>query len=165
MGNRATVIFQAKGHISPAVYLHWNGGPESVYQFLDELDRRKVRADADYEAARFVQLVGEYFDQDGTGSLSLGLAQGPARISPEALALVQTDHGDNGFYVVDRSGKAPQVRRFTAEWDRNRHKDNITELAPAAVETERIEARRHEYATKDGGFAEFYKRIHPTIHA
>ena len=62
MGNRATVIFQAQDTISPAIYLHWNGGPESVYQFLDELDRRKVRGDADYEAARFVKIVGEFFD-------------------------------------------------------------------------------------------------------
>ncbi len=39
MGNRATIIFtDGKKSFSPAVYLHWNGGPESVYAFLEELD-------------------------------------------------------------------------------------------------------------------------------
>ncbi len=165
MGNRATVIFQAEGKISPAVYLHWNGGPESVYQFVDELDRRQVRADADYEAARFVQLVGEFFDQDGTSGLSLGLAQGPSSISPEALAMVETDHGDNGFYVVDRSGQSLRMRRFIEDWDSRAHRGTVKELDGAAVEAERKEARSHPYATKDGGFATFYKRIHPNVHA
>ena len=87
MGNRATVIFvTGEGKISPAVYLHWNGGPESVYQFLDELDRRKVRAGDDYECARFIQIVGEFFDQDATSGLSLGVSNGP-----HSLALLNID--------------------------------------------------------------------------
>ncbi len=68
MGNRGTVIFsnQAGDEFSPAVYQHWNGGPESVYAFLDELDRRGVRGadDLAYQAARFVHIVGDFFDQD-----------------------------------------------------------------------------------------------------
>lgn len=67
MGNRAIVIFEDEKstEFSPAVYLHWNGGPESVYPFLDEMDRRHIRTgDGAYESARFIQLIGEYFDQD-----------------------------------------------------------------------------------------------------
>ena len=41
MGNRAAVVFTKGEEISPAVYLHNNGGPESIYSFLAELNRRK----------------------------------------------------------------------------------------------------------------------------
>src|SRR5216117_1968113 len=113
MGNRATIVFwDGKERFSPAIYLHWNGGPESVYAFLEELDRRGVRADQDYECARLIQLIGEFFDSDGkAGGLSLGVVNGPDPISAwtvglgltEALSHVPTDHGDNGFYLVDRT--------------------------------------------------------------
>ena len=65
MGNRAIVIFSDKEekNILPAVYLHWNGGPESIYAFLDELDRRKVGDNRHYETARFIQIVGEFMDE------------------------------------------------------------------------------------------------------
>jgi len=116
MGNRATVIFTNGEKISPAVYLHWSGGPETVYAFLGELDRRGVRADGEYDAARFVQLVGEYFDgREKFTGLSLGIVNGPSEISKGELAKVGTDHGDNGFYVVDRNLRT--MRRFYERYD------------------------------------------------
>lgn len=124
MGNRATVIFQSGERVSPAIYLHWNGGPESVYAFLDALDRRGVRPDGDYDAARFVQTVGNFLDRGEVGGLSLGLVNGPGAIDPEALGYVWTDHSDNGFYVVNRAEGI--VRRFEetrsgiVEWERGR---------------------------------------------
>lgn len=110
MGNRGNVIFTAGERVSPCVYLHWNGGPESVYRFLDELDVREVRCDADYEAARFVQVVGEFFMPD---QLSLGIVGGPrGGITLESVHGVYTDPSDNGFYVVDRTREPRVVRRF-----------------------------------------------------
>lgn len=106
MGNRATVVFVSGDQVSPAVYLHWQGGPESVYAFLDELDRRDVRADADYECARFIGIVAEFFDQERYGNSSLGVVNGPKSTRPEDLERVQTDHGDNGFYVVNRNDRS-----------------------------------------------------------
>ncbi len=86
MGNRGTVVFtDGKGSYSPAVYLHWNGSAESIYPFLEELDRRKARNDQDYECARFIQLVGEFFDQDEIGSTSLGVANSPKSDNPKEL--------------------------------------------------------------------------------
>ncbi len=155
MGNRATVIFtDGKNAYSPAVYLHWNGGPESVYGFLAELERRQVRADQDYEAARFVQLVGEFFDQDKQGSLSLGISNGPKPVGPagllKALAHVQTDHGDNGFYLVNRIAKPMAVRRFVET------ADTLRELDADEVATERRMAEAHKYAAD---FRETYETI------
>jgi len=110
MGNRGNVIFVNGDEISPSVYLHWNGGPESVYAFLGEMDVRGIRYEPMYEAARFTQIVGEFFDQDKYGTLSLGVANGPTEITTAALLKVQTDDGDNGFYIVDRG--AGMMRRW-----------------------------------------------------
>ena len=124
MGNRANVVFVADLRLSPSVYLHWNGGPESVYAFLDELDTRGCRADADYEAARFVQIVGEFLDDGERDPLSLGISNvefnpdpgdGPEAVA-KALSEVSTDNSDNGFYLVDRTGDARTVRRFTIRY-------------------------------------------------
>lgn len=84
MGNRAVVVF-GEGDNAPAVYLHWNGGRESVQAFIDYLNDKGVRAD-DYAVARFAQVVGNYFG--GTYSLGAGTAS------------YYGDQGDNGVYVV-----------------------------------------------------------------
>ena len=104
MGNRAVVIFvdEETNYISPAVYLHWNGGAESVYRFLDELDRRKVRSGQGYDCARFIQIVGEAFDRDGVSGISLGVSAPPVSLSLEDVQMLNP--GDNGIYLVYRTG-------------------------------------------------------------
>lgn len=154
MGNRANVVFTANGRISPAIYLHWNGGPESVYAFVAELDRRGCRADAEYEAARFVQVAGDFFDSGtyGAGTLSLGVVNGPKEITPEAIGKVPTDSSDNGFYVLDRTGGATQVRRFTD--------DDMQEMSPEEV------AREYNTATTDPAYntiRETLAELHPKV--
>jgi hypothetical protein len=111
MGNRAVVIFTNREAdiFSPAIYLHWNGGPESIYQFLDELDRRDVRADQNYEAARFVQIVGEFMDQEYRSNCSLGIDSGPSHF----CEVLGHDCGDNGIFLVCRAlAEGRKVRRF-----------------------------------------------------
>lgn len=119
MGNRANVVFTDGKEYSPAIYLHWNGGPESIYAFLAEMDRRKIRAgDTMYESARFCHIVGDFMDHNRISGLSLGLTNGPLSDSPAAFSKVQTDSGDNGFYLVQRTSNGngrivTKVRRFT----------------------------------------------------
>ncbi|MDQ3802501.1 MAG: hypothetical protein M3416_01400 [Acidobacteriota bacterium] len=156
MGNRATVVFtDGKGNFSPAVYLHWNGGPESIYGFLEELARRDVRADQEYECARFIQLVGEFFDQDEQCGLSLGVVNGPRSDAVSDLNHIQTDHGNNGLYLVDRTGPHLKVRRFTEE-RRGKDEWGFKEWAPERVEQERAEAEGHTYRAE---FREFYAAL------
>ena len=150
MGNRATVIFtDGDKSFSPAVYLHWNGGPESVYSFLAELDRRKARCDQDYECARFIQLVGEFFDQETIGSTSLGVTNGPASADIADLQKVMTDHGDNGFYLVNRTGGKMTVRRFTEHYSRSETGEwlgpELREMPPDEVKQERESALKDKY--------------------
>lgn len=85
MGNVA--IIKAKGNDNKAVYLHWNGGRDSIEAFLKYCELRGFRSfNDDYGMARFVQVVSNFLGADG---LSIGI----------------TDHvescGDNGVYVID----------------------------------------------------------------
>lgn len=106
MGNRAIVVFvegtiKEPSEISPQIYLHWNGGPDSVLAFLREMERRGYTR-MDYASARFVQVVGEFMRGMGeemrNDGLSLGLFGEPKDLKPETLE--QISHGDNGVYLV-----------------------------------------------------------------
>lgn len=169
MGNRAVVIFKdvPTKRISPCIYLHWNGGPESVYAFLDEMDRRDVRGcDPDYEAARFVHIVGEFFDQDSYGGLWLRIWNGPPAITPEAL--LEHDHGDNGIYVVcrlQRDGKRrTSVERFYTKHDPVTYKPTgIEQRTAAEVESERERAYKSEYRIGKNPIQDVWKKLRPDL--
>ena len=150
MGNRAYVIFEDKESksFSPAIYLHWNGGPESIYAFLDELDRRGVRSDQEYEAARFAQIVADYFMPD---QLSVGVMSGPS----SAADLGRWAKEDNGLYLVCRA-KPRRVRRLWCDWQT----EMLTEWTFRKVNTERKSA----YQTIADS-SKSYSRIGPQLQA
>ena len=86
MGNRAVIT--TKDH-DLALYLHWNGGRDTVEPLLRYCELQGYRApSADcYGWARMAQVVGNFFG----GSLSVGID----RFSHLG------DQGDNGIYVID----------------------------------------------------------------
>lgn len=85
MGNLA--IIKAKGNDNKAVYLHWNGGRDSVEAFLKYCELRGFRHfNTDYGMARFCQVVGNFFGADGS---SIGITDDVSSC------------GDNGVYVID----------------------------------------------------------------
>lgn len=87
MGNRAVIDFGE----NVGVYLHWNGGIESVQAFIDAARKLGIRSpdgDPTYAAARFAQMVGNWFG--GTTSVGVG-----------PLDALDCDNGDNGTYVLD----------------------------------------------------------------
>ena len=97
MGNRAVAVIisasemLANGEINPnqiGVYLHWNGGRDSVEAFLEYCRLRGFRPpnEDSYGWARFCQVVGNFFGGDG---LSLGVGR----------AYELDCRGDNGVYV------------------------------------------------------------------
>jgi hypothetical protein len=122
---------------------------------LEELDRRKARCDQDYEAARFVQLVGDFFDSGEIGSTSLGLADSPKSDAPEHLSRIKTDLGDNGLYLVRRTDGNLVVRRFTESYE-NGNNGSLVEWPSEKVDEERETAAKHEYAAE---FREMFKKI------
>ena len=67
MGNRSIIKPKDK---NIGVYLHWNGGIDSVTAFLKYCELRRFRSlDDTYGMARFCQVVGNFFG----GSLSIGI--------------------------------------------------------------------------------------------
>lgn len=101
MGNRASIVLVEKtdkGMInSPAIYIHWNGGPESVYAFLQELDNRQCRkSDLAYETARLIHIIGDFFDIENITTLSLGISN----FDGEDYRTL--DPGNNGVYIYNR---------------------------------------------------------------
>lgn len=95
MGNRAVVVFKEGEQLAAPIYLHWNGGPETIYPVLNLMrDVYKVRADLEYCPARFVQIMGNFFG----GSASLGIMPSLDPANPDWDRL---DPGDNGIYLVD----------------------------------------------------------------
>lgn len=97
MGNRAVITTP---DMLCGVYLHWNGGRDSVEGFLTYCrlaGHRDPAEDGTYALARLVQVVGNFFG----GSLSVGV--GPYDI-------LDCDNGDNGVYVVGQDWKI--VRRL-----------------------------------------------------
>lgn len=93
MGNRA--IVKPKDQ-NIGVYLHWNGGIDSVTAFLEYCKLKGYRdfggTNSDgYGIARFCQVVGNFFG----GSLSIGIVSDVEETEDYVLYI------DNGIYVID----------------------------------------------------------------
>ena len=92
MGNRAVITIKEKDVPQEdwnSLYLHWNGGRDSVEPFLHVAKLYGIRCNSDssYAIARLSQLIGNTLG----GTLSLGVG---------AYKCLDT-HSDNGVYVVE----------------------------------------------------------------
>lgn len=88
MGNRAVIIstenYENNG---PGLYVHWNGGRDSINGFLTYCKIRGFRT-GDYGLARLGQVVSNFFGGDG---LSVGI---------DNFDRLDTNNGDNGTYLI-----------------------------------------------------------------
>lgn len=90
MGNRAVITtLQNYNHNGVGVYLHWNGGRDSVEGFLEYMKLKQFRSpDKDcYGWARLCQVIGNFFG----GTLSIGI---------DTVNHLDTNNGDNGVYII-----------------------------------------------------------------
>jgi hypothetical protein len=90
MGNRAVITTAPYSINNVGIYLHWNGGPESVAAFMKackQLGYRSPASDDSYAMARLTQAIGTFFG----GSTSVGIG---------TVRNLDTDNGDNGVYVI-----------------------------------------------------------------
>lgn len=87
MGNRAVITTPDK---RIGVYLHWNGGRDSVEGFLAYCRLKGYRDPAQdcYGWARLCQVIGNFFG----GEASIGI---------DRYETLDRDNGDNGVYVVE----------------------------------------------------------------
>lgn len=98
MGNRAVITFatMADGEYLTSyedvanncgIYLHWNGGRDSVEGFCKYCQIKGFRG-GDYGLARMTQVIANFFG----GTLSIGV---------DVVSRMDCDNGDNGVYVLD----------------------------------------------------------------
>lgn len=91
MGNRAVITtkenFENNG---VGVYLHWNGGYDSVSAFLKYCELKGYRSPSDdnYGWTRLCQVIGNFFG----GSTSVGI---------DVVNNLDCDNWDNGVYIID----------------------------------------------------------------
>ena len=91
MGNRAVITTKANmDNNGVGVYLHWNGGRDSVRAFLKYCELKGYRAPSDdnYGWARLCQVIGNFF---GGGS-SLGI---------DTVNHLDCNNWDNGVYLIE----------------------------------------------------------------
>ena len=92
MGNRAVIAFvDDKGKQdknSAGIYLHWNGGRDSVEGFLAAAKDYGIRSGS-YGLARLTQIICNSFP----GTLSVGVG---------IVKKLDCDNWDNGVYWVDK---------------------------------------------------------------
>lgn len=109
MGNRAVITTNQKRKNKVGIYVHWNGGRDSVEAFLSYCKIRKFRGPVSdcYGMARLVQVIANYFG----GDLSIGV---------DLVSNLDCDNGDNGVYVINDNWKI--VKREYFDWiEQNEH--------------------------------------------
>lgn len=126
MGNRAVITTEDK---QMGVYLHWNGGRDSVEAFLDYCDLQGFRSpDCDtYGWARLCQVIGNFFG----GGLSVGIG---------LYDQLDTDNGDNGVYII--KGWRIVGREFNRHAEQNSydHADMLHDIDDSQPEHMRLGA-------------------------
>ena len=91
MGNRAVITTRRDfDNNGIGVYVHWNGGRDSIEAFLKYCEIKGLRApDEDcYGYARLIQVIANFFG----GGLSIGV---------DTLDRLDCDNGDNGTYIIE----------------------------------------------------------------
>jgi hypothetical protein len=89
MGNRAVITTAPFDEANVGIYVHWNGGQESIEGFLracKKLGYRSPETDC-YGMARLTQAIGVFFG----GELSLGI---------DTVRNLDCDNGDNGVWLI-----------------------------------------------------------------
>jgi len=128
MGNRAVITASKNKTRGVGIYVHWNGGPESILAFLEVAKSRGYRSpacDESYAIARLTGVLCEFFD-DG---LCVGV---------DYLSQLDCNNGDNGVYVIggnweiiNRWGDGSDAQKDTSsfsEYQKEKYQGIINQL-------------------------------------
>jgi hypothetical protein len=92
MGNRAVIVMKEQENENvfdkAGIYLHWNGGSESIRNFLLYAKMQEMNNYSDYAMARLTQVISNFFG----GTLSIGIG---------VVKNLDYKNWDNGLYVID----------------------------------------------------------------
>lgn len=132
MGNRAVITTKNE---DIGVYLHWNGGRDSVEAFLTYckmMDFRPPEKDC-YGWARLCQVIGNFFGGDS----SIGI---------DKVERLDCDNGDNGTYIIENweiVGRKYFHWKEQAEYDLMEMLVHIDERQPEQLGTDFITAKEY----------------------
>lgn len=141
MGNRAVITASTSVSIKDSndigIYLHWNGGRDSVEAFLEYCKRRGFRApDQDnYGWARLCQVIGNFFG----GSDSIGI---------DRCCNLDCENGDNGVYIIN--GWEIAGRAYHRGWEQDTYdlEEMIRAIDKAQPEVDRLYKGDQEVTTR-----------------
>ena len=142
MGNRAVITLDKKPtENSVGIYLHWNGGAESVLAFAEAGKRFGIRyGDESYATARLAQIIGNFFG----GTLSVGV---------DVLKRLDCHNHDNGTFKVFTDEKGEIALEQSPDGKTGWRRLDIDQI------------KRHQYWQKteesEGILADIIKANHP----
>ena len=128
MGNRAVITtkedFENNGI---GIYLHWNGGRDSVEAFLKYCELKGYRRpDKDnYGWARLCQVIGNFFG----GDTSIGI---------DTVNRLDCDNWDNGVYIIEGWKIVDRKYMKRAEQNNYKLKEMLFDIDEAMPITEQI---------------------------
>lgn len=128
MGNRALITLEplTKENKVIGIYVHWNGGIESVQAIADVCKERGFHAPDDnltYALARFIGVWHEFFGV--TDGLSLGVMM-------VDWQNVKDSWLDNGVYTIGKDWKV--IEHYTIDPDTDKKIELLTEVPPYNME-------------------------------
>lgn len=135
MGNRAVITTSRDNDVSMSndigIYLHWNGGRDSVEAFLEYCKRRGFRSpDQDcYGWARLCQVIANFF----WGDLSIGI---------DKCCNLDCDNWNNGVYIIKNWEIVGRQYFQGAEQDIYDLEEMIREIDACQPERDRLYAGR-----------------------
>lgn len=128
MGNRAVITtrenFENNG---VGVYVHWNGGRDSVEAFLKYCEMKGYRNPShdNYGWARLCQVIGNFFG----GGTSVGI---------DVVNHLDCNNYDNGVYIIDGWKIVGREYFNGTEQDCHSLDDMLIDIDKSMPETERI---------------------------
>ena len=132
MGNRAFIGFE-NNPIN--IYVHWNGGIESIKAFCDVAKERGFADptyDASYAMARLIGLIHEFFGV--TNSSSLGVCT----FSSAEEEIDAITYADNGKYIIGKDWQI--IRHYQYSYD----DQELVELAMTLENSSDEDKQRYE---------------------
>lgn len=129
MGNRCVITTKANmDNNGVGIYLHWNGGRDSVAAFLEYCELRGFRAPSEdeYGWARLAQVIANFMD---AGGLSVGV---------DTVNNLDCDNGDNGVFLIDGWRITGRMYFVGAEQDLYSRKDMLKAIDDAQPAVQQI---------------------------
>jgi hypothetical protein len=107
MGNRAVITTAPYDENNVGIYIHWNGGRDSVEAFMKAAEKLGYRApdnDGGYSLARLTGMLCTFFGLADDTCIGIGLNKE-----------LDTDNGDNGVYLIGPGWKITGRLEYSGE--------------------------------------------------